>query len=41
MVKKILKGLWRNGMFVDWDHSAGGSDEWRAILNVAMNLWIP
>jgi len=25
--KKILKGLWRNGMFVVWVHKADENDE--------------
>ena len=38
--EKILKGFWRNGMFVNWDDEADGNDEWRGVLNVTMNLWI-
>jgi hypothetical protein len=38
---KILRGFWRNRMFVDWNHKADGNDEWRAIWNFAINLWIP
>jgi hypothetical protein len=26
---------------VDWIHLAQESDQWRALVNTAMNLWVP
>jgi hypothetical protein len=26
---------------MEWDHMAGNKDQWPAILNMAINIWIP
>jgi hypothetical protein len=38
-VRMDIRGIGWEGM--DWIHLAQDRDQWRAVVNTVMNLWVP
>jgi hypothetical protein len=39
ILEQILKEI--GNKFVDWIHLAQNRDQWQALVNAVMNLWVP
>jgi hypothetical protein len=39
ILKWVLEKYYRGG--IDWIHLAEDRDQWRALLNMVMNFWVP